>query len=58
MILHSVVPCDMVFPPKPQDIDFYKLKYGFVEYSKKTGEICKINSTNPYDYLNLYNIKS
>lgn len=52
MILHSIVPQEMIFPSTPDERKFYKLKYGYAEISKTSGELKNINSTNPYDYLN------
>jgi len=54
MILHSIVPENMVFPSKESPYQYYKLKHGYVEYKNVEGKMVvqRVNSTNPADYLN------
>ncbi len=53
MMLHSIVPPEMIFPPAPNNAKYYRLKYGFAELRESEGKmlINRINSTNPQDYL-------
>ena len=54
MILHSIVPEEMIFPEKETPYKYYKLKHGFAEYEDVDGKkiVRRVNSTNPADYLN------
>ena len=53
MILHSVVPPEMIFPPAQNNAKYYRLKHGFAEVSDEGGKmlIKRINSTDLSDYL-------
>ena len=54
MYLHTIVDQSMIFPQKPNEYKYYKLKNGFIECTQSGGKmlINRINSTNPRDYLN------
>ena len=54
MYLHTLADYSLIFPSKPSDHKFYKLKNGYIECSGSTGKmlIQRVNSTNPADYLN------
>jgi len=54
MILHSVMPPEMIFPTTPNNVKYYKLRHGFAECEMSEGKMLlrRINSTNPVDYLN------
>ncbi len=53
MMLHSIVPHEMIFPSAPSGAKYYRLKHGFAECEEQNGKmlIKRINSTDLSDYL-------
>lgn len=53
MMLHSIVPPQMIFPSKESPYEYYRLCHGFAECTKKDGRtvLLRIDSTDPSDYL-------
>lgn len=54
MMLHSIVPPEMIFPSCENPCMYYRLRHGFAEYTKTNGQpvLRRIDSTDPADYLN------